>query len=60
MQFKIAYFMYYYVPTCKVVSFAGGECFFLKKYPKYIFITPPEYRLPYKIDTYGRGLHQSL
>ena len=49
--------MYYYVYTCKFVSFARNECFLLEKNPNYIFITPPEYRLPYKIDTYGRGLH---
>ena len=44
MQFKIAYFMYYYVLTCKFVSFAGGDFFFLEKNPNYIFITTPEYR----------------
>ena len=33
LQFKIAYFMYYYVPTFKFVGFAGSECFLLEKIP---------------------------
>ena len=37
MQFKIAYFMYYYVPTFKFVSFAGSECFFLEKTQLYFY-----------------------